>query len=103
MTIEEVVCPFCKEADFDLIGLEIHLERGWCEVFGTLRKPKQDETLTLKTDLSVRIDLIFKEEKRPMSAVDLTKELRKRGWMPEMWTVIDVADFLRDWYGGGRT
>lgn len=34
---EEVICPFCKEADFDLIGLEIHLMNNWCDIYGTLR------------------------------------------------------------------
>lgn len=28
-----VVCPFCLEDDFDLIGLKYHLQRGWCEVY----------------------------------------------------------------------
>jgi hypothetical protein len=28
----DVVCPFCGEGDFDLIGLKIHLWSGHCEV-----------------------------------------------------------------------
>ena len=28
-----VVCPFCKDRDFDMIGLKGHLEYGDCEVF----------------------------------------------------------------------
>jgi|JI9StandDraft_1071089.scaffolds.fasta_scaffold19266_2 hypothetical protein len=40
---EEVICPFCKEADFDLMGLEIHLENHWCEVFGTLHRPRKED------------------------------------------------------------
>ena len=31
--IEYIECPFCGEKDFDLIGLKIHLLRGWCDVF----------------------------------------------------------------------
>lgn len=27
-----IACPFCREADFDLIGLKGHLLR-WCEAF----------------------------------------------------------------------
>lgn len=37
----------------------------------------------------------------PKSAADITKWLRDTGHMPAMWTVIDVADFLREWYSGG--
>lgn len=32
----EVKCPFCGQADFDLIGLEMHLENYYCDVFGTV-------------------------------------------------------------------
>ena len=31
---EVLSCPFCKEHDFDLIGLQMHLQNGWCDVFG---------------------------------------------------------------------
>lgn len=31
--IDTVVCPFCKEDDFDLIGLKMHLVNGWCEKY----------------------------------------------------------------------
>lgn len=53
------------------------------------------------TDLLCRIDSIFKEAKRPLSAADVARELNRRGWMPETWSTLDVADFLRDWYGSG--
>ena len=33
---EYVVCPFCKEKDFDLQGLKSHLEHGDCETYNTL-------------------------------------------------------------------
>ena len=29
----DVVCPFCGECDFDLIGLKLHLKAGHCEVW----------------------------------------------------------------------
>lgn len=29
-------CPFCKEPDFDLIGLKSHLEHGDCELYNNL-------------------------------------------------------------------
>ena len=28
-----LVCPWCKEADFDDIGLKLHIINGWCPVF----------------------------------------------------------------------
>jgi len=33
MTDEYLNCPFCKEGDFDLIGLKYHLEMGWCKEY----------------------------------------------------------------------
>ena len=32
----ESICPFCKEDDFDLIGLKYHIEYG-CEKYHTFR------------------------------------------------------------------
>ena len=29
----ETVCPFCKEDDFDLIGLRTHIVNSWCPAF----------------------------------------------------------------------
>ena len=29
----ELVCPFCKDAGFDLAGLKSHLLKGDCEAF----------------------------------------------------------------------
>lgn len=26
-------CPFCGEGDFDLTGLKMHFENGWCEAY----------------------------------------------------------------------
>jgi hypothetical protein len=34
--IESIACPFCKEADFDLLGLKSHLLNGDCEGFNKL-------------------------------------------------------------------
>lgn len=30
---QEIVCPFCGEKDFDLVGLKYHFERGYCDVY----------------------------------------------------------------------
>lgn len=34
----EHICPFCSEADFDLYGLKMHLEMGWCDAFNALER-----------------------------------------------------------------
>ena len=31
-----ISCPFCKEDDFDLIGLKIHLIQGQCKEFNVI-------------------------------------------------------------------
>jgi len=28
-----IICPFCKEGDFDLIGLKYHYQMGHCEKY----------------------------------------------------------------------
>lgn len=35
-SIKLLSCPFCNEPGFDLVGLKMHLIRGWCEVAGAL-------------------------------------------------------------------
>ena len=35
----DVICPFCREGNFDLYGLQLHLLRGWCEIFPKLTDP----------------------------------------------------------------
>lgn len=32
----DVVCPFCKEGEFDLIGLKNHLVKGDCEAYNNI-------------------------------------------------------------------
>ena len=32
-TRQDIVCPFCEEEDFDLIGLKSHLLKGHCDDF----------------------------------------------------------------------
>ena len=31
-----VRCPFCGDGDFDLVGLKLHINRGWCPIFEDL-------------------------------------------------------------------
>ena len=37
---EDVVCPFCKETEFDLIGLKLHINNGHCDKFNDLEVPR---------------------------------------------------------------
>ena len=44
----DVTCPFCGEKDFDLIGLKIHYERGYCDEYEDIpwlvhAKKREDE------------------------------------------------------------
>lgn len=32
-----IKCPFCGDNDFDLIGLKLHLEKGYCEKYEEVR------------------------------------------------------------------
>jgi hypothetical protein len=34
-----VRCPFCDEAEFDLIGLKLHYLRGYCDAFNDTELP----------------------------------------------------------------
>lgn len=46
-----IQCPFCKEEDFDLIGLKAHIERGCCDVFNsTLTIEEEEEAVKRITD-----------------------------------------------------
>jgi hypothetical protein len=40
-----ISCPFCKEADFDEIGLKMHLLKGQCDAFEAVENwvPKMKE------------------------------------------------------------
>jgi hypothetical protein len=38
----DIICPFCKEKDFDLIGLKYHFEMGYCTVY--------NDTLTIQEE-----------------------------------------------------
>lgn len=33
LEVADIVCPFCDETDFDLLGLKLHLTRGHCDTF----------------------------------------------------------------------
>jgi hypothetical protein len=42
------------------------------------------------------------EDRGPMSAAEVTKALREIGELPPYWSVIDVADYMRDWFSGDK-
>ena len=43
--IEYLVCPFCKELDFDMEGLKSHLEHGDCEIYNSLNISKMNRLM----------------------------------------------------------
>lgn len=38
---EDIICPFCKEGDFDLVGLKSHLSNGDCEIYNNTANRKR--------------------------------------------------------------
>lgn len=40
--IDTRVCPFCREEDFDLVGLKAHLTRGRCDALDEVPSPEED-------------------------------------------------------------
>lgn len=36
-----IECPFCNENEFDLPGLKMHLEYGWCDKYNALEMPSR--------------------------------------------------------------
>lgn len=53
----------------------------------------------MREPLKILMDLVFEEEKKPMSAMDMTRALSDRGWLPPFHTVLDIADEMKEWYG----
>jgi len=45
-------------------------------------------------DIETSVNLVLEEVHRPLSAVEMTDELRNHGWLPEHWTVLEVAEYL---------
>ena len=51
-----VQCPFCKEDDFDLEGLKLHYQAGYCDVFNATidlpyRMPRKEAQQEAAVDL----------------------------------------------------
>ncbi len=32
-----ISCPYCCQLDYDWDGLKVHIELGWCEVYGKVK------------------------------------------------------------------
>jgi hypothetical protein len=41
-----LICPFCRDTDFDDTGLKVHLTEGYCEVFNAVTGPARTARLT---------------------------------------------------------
>jgi hypothetical protein len=44
-TSSDIVCPFCNEKDFDLIGLKHHLEMGRCYIYNNVISLQEEQRL----------------------------------------------------------
>jgi len=38
---DDIICPFCKEENFDLIGLKSYLSNGDCETYNNLENTER--------------------------------------------------------------
>lgn len=47
--MDNIICPFCNEADFDLIGLKNHLVKGHCDTFNEIISIEQERHLIGKS------------------------------------------------------
>ena len=43
--VKYVLCPFCGEDDFDLVGLKYHLMVGYCAVFNETISAEEEAAL----------------------------------------------------------
>lgn len=59
-------------------------------------QPANDKELAAINALGETIDELVAV--RPLSAIDVTRELRRLKLMPDLWTVLDVADFMKERY-----
>lgn len=46
--MSDIICPFCKEKGYDLIGLKYHLLQGYCKVFNSVITPEEETALKNK-------------------------------------------------------
>jgi hypothetical protein len=41
----DIICPFCHEKDFDLIGLKYHFEMGYCKEYNDTSTVEEERNL----------------------------------------------------------
>jgi hypothetical protein len=59
-SLSDVICPFCGGIDFNLLGLKMHLENGWCESYN-----KINVGLELEKESAVRqVNKILRKRKK---------------------------------------
>jgi hypothetical protein len=39
-----ILCPWCGDGDFDLIGLKIHIDSGWCPEYNHANYRKKEKS-----------------------------------------------------------
>jgi hypothetical protein len=49
--MSNIICPFCGQEDFDLIGLKDHFRKGYCDIYNNTISP-QEESIIGKTGLN---------------------------------------------------
>lgn len=54
---ETISCPFCKESDFDLVGLKSHLVNGDCEVFNNISNVRYSDDIAQSSLEAYKDDL----------------------------------------------
>jgi len=87
---DELQCPFCKERDFDEIGLKVHLLRGWCDQLDTLASSLPERQAARRVDVErdppqkFRLTYYDIFGQRPSDDVDPAKQVLNGG-LPN-WT-----------------
>lgn len=74
-TRQDIICPFCEDEDFDLIGLKLHINRGWCEVFEKLETDRKYRLVFNK--LTKKIDKIRNYDGLVVDSFNPPEELLK--------------------------
>ncbi len=47
--MDNIICPFCNEDEFDLIGLKNHFVKGYCSAFNETISVEQERHLTSRS------------------------------------------------------
>jgi len=74
-----MLCPFCSEDDFDLIGLKDHLLSGHCDKFNEVISPKKEKENN---------SFICKRCGRKLRKKEILPDLVILGWCPQCFTAI---------------